>query len=139
MSETSATPRTTRRERLACARPAALIAALGAAAVVLLAGWLARDLPLRSPARIALATVQAATIAAVILVTLRGMRRLDELQRRIHLEALLLSFGGTGIVVTGWGFLELAGAPAVRWSLWVWPLMSVLWGAGLLVARRRYL
>jgi hypothetical protein len=109
-----------------------------AAAVILGAAWLGKDLPRGTPWKLALAVVQGSATTVVILLAVRDMRRLDELQRRIHLEALGLAFAGTAIVVTGWGFLEQAGAPEVRWGLWIWPAMCALWVAGLLVARRRY-
>jgi hypothetical protein len=62
---------------------------------------------------------------------------LDELQRRIHLEAIAFAFGGTAIVTFGYGFLENAGLPHLSWH-YVWPFMTFLWAIGLLIANRRY-
>jgi hypothetical protein len=126
------------RNGLDCRDPKFVGVALAAAVVIAGAAWLGRDLPRGSPAKLGLAVVQAASTTLVILMTVWGMRGLDELQRRIHLEALAGAFAGTAILVSGWGFLEMAGAPAVRWGLWIWPAMSTLWAAGLLIARRRY-
>ncbi len=67
----------------------------------------------------------------------RGHRRLDELQRRVQFEALSFAFAGTAFLTFGWGFLELAGYPRLP-AFGIWPLMAVLWVAGLAVARRRY-
>jgi hypothetical protein len=76
----------------------------------------------------------AATTAWVIL---RELRRLDELQLRIQLEALGFSFAGTAIVTFSYGFLEGLGYP--RLSMFtVWPILAVLWVIGLALARRRY-
>jgi hypothetical protein len=127
-----------RREALSCTDPRFLGFALAAAAVVVGAAWLGRDLPQGSPAKLGLALGQGLATALVIALSIRNLRRLDELQRKIHLEALVVAFAGTGIVVTCWGFLEMAGAPEVRWGKWIWPAMCALWAAGLLVARRRY-
>ena len=78
--------------------------------------------------------IPAATMAWVIL---REMHRMDELQRRIQLEALGFAFAGTAILTFSYGFLEGLGYP--RLSMFsVWPLLAVLWVVGLAMARRRY-
>jgi hypothetical protein len=127
-----------RRAGLDCTDPRFLGAAVMAALVIVGAAWLAKDLPRGAPMKLGLAVAQGAATALVIVLTVRGVRQLDELQQRIHLEALVVAFAGTAILVSAWGYLEIAGAPEVRWGLWIWPAMSVLWVAGLMVARRRY-
>jgi hypothetical protein len=67
----------------------------------------------------------------------RQLRRLDELQRRIQLEALALSFMVTALVTLSYGFLENVGFPALN-MVWVWPLMGSFWIIGLLIGRWRY-
>ena len=75
--------------------------------------------------------------AATAWIVLRELRRMDELQRRIQLEALGFSFAGTAILTFSYGFLEGLGYP--RLSMFtVWPVLAVLWVVGLVVARRRY-
>jgi len=74
---------------------------------------------------------------AVAWAILRGLWRMDELQRRIQLDAIALSFLGTALLTFGWGFAEGAGLPHLR-AFAVWPLMAVLWVLGLIVAQRRY-
>jgi hypothetical protein len=78
--------------------------------------------------------IPAATIPFLVV---RALRRMDELERRIQLEALAFAFAGTGILTFGYGFLQLVGLPDLRW-LFVWPLMAGLWLVGLLVSTRRY-
>lgn len=68
---------------------------------------------------------------------MRGLWRMDELQRRIQLDAIALSFLGTALITFGWGFAEGAGLPPLR-AFAVWPIMGMLWGLGLFVAHRRY-
>ena len=87
-----------------------------------------RDLIALSP------MLPAATMAWVIL---RELRRMDELQRRIQLEALGFSFAGTAIVTFSYGFLEGLGYPKLS-MFTVWPVLAVLWIVGLVLARRRY-
>lgn len=72
-----------------------------------------------------------------MLAYVRFLRRMDELQRRIQLDALTYSFGASALITIAYGFLEQAGLPAVSW-VWVAPLMIVLWGASVAVASRRY-
>ena len=75
--------------------------------------------------------------AAIAWVVLRDLRRMDELQRRIQLEALGFSFAGTAILTFSYGFLEGLGYP--RLSMFtVWPILALLWIVGLGLARRRY-
>jgi|EndMetStandDraft_4_1072995.scaffolds.fasta_scaffold185123_2 hypothetical protein len=75
--------------------------------------------------------------AAMAWVILRELRRMDELQRRIQLEALGFSFAGAAVLTFSYGFLEGLGYP--RLSMFtVWPLLAALWIVGLVLARRRY-
>ncbi|MBW8760094.1 MAG: hypothetical protein JF586_21070 [Burkholderiales bacterium] len=75
--------------------------------------------------------------AAMAWVVLRELRRMDELQRRIQLEALGFSFAGTAILTFSYGFLEGLGYPKLS-MFSVWPILAVLWIVGLVLARRRY-
>ncbi|QAY76057.1 hypothetical protein [Sphingosinicella sp. BN140058] len=68
---------------------------------------------------------------------LRGLWRMDEMQRRIQFDAIAISFLGTALVTFGWGFAEGAGLPHLR-AFAVWPIMATLWGLGMVVAQRRY-
>jgi hypothetical protein len=112
--------------------------ALGGALIVVMAALAATQFPRRSPARIALALVEGAATAWVILMPWRMMRRLDELQQRVQLEALATAFFVTGIAGAGYGFLESAGLPHIDWGSWLWPFMAFVWGGAMLVAMRRY-
>lgn len=75
--------------------------------------------------------------ALAVWAIVRGVRRLDELQRRIQFEALAFAFAGTAFLTFGWGFLETAGQPKFP-TFGIWPLMATLWIVGLFIARRRY-
>jgi hypothetical protein len=68
---------------------------------------------------------------------LRQLRRIDEMQRRVQLEALAISFAGTAMITFSYGFLEGVGYP--RMSMFVvWPIMAALWVIALFVCHRRY-
>jgi hypothetical protein len=75
--------------------------------------------------------------AAMAWVILRELRRMDELQRRIQLEALGFSFAGTAILTFSYGFLEGLGYPKLSMFI-VWPMLATLWVVGLVLGRRRY-
>lgn len=68
---------------------------------------------------------------------LRFFRDMDELQRRIQLEAVAFSFLATSFITLTWAFLQNAGLPRFDVS-WVAPLLIMLWGIGTGIAKRRY-
>ncbi|OZI43677.1 hypothetical protein CEK29_11090 [Bordetella genomosp. 5] len=68
---------------------------------------------------------------------MRALWQMDELQRRIQLDAIAISFLGTALITFGWGFAEGAGLPQLR-AFAVWPIMATLWAVGLVIAQRRY-
>jgi hypothetical protein len=68
---------------------------------------------------------------------MRYFRGLDELQRRIQLEAVAFSFLATCLITLTWAFQQNAGLPRFDVS-WVAPLLIMLWSLGLAIAKRRY-
>ena len=115
------------------------LAATFTAYVVLLVGsiQLLSHLAVPSPWRDLVALSPMLAGLAAPWVILRELRRMDELQRRIQLEALGFSFACTALLTFSYGFLEGLGYP--RLSMFsVWPLMGALWIVGLVLARRRY-
>ena len=108
-------------------------------AVLFISIWLIRSHP-------GLPTWLAATLGLSpmipLLFTLRtsvqSFRALDEMERRIQSEALMLSVAATAVVSLSYGFLQISvDAPAVSW-IWVWPVLATFWGLGKCVAQRRY-
>ncbi|TAN34544.1 hypothetical protein EPN29_02655 [bacterium] len=73
----------------------------------------------------------------VIWLFVRALGRLNELQRRIQMQAFGFALGATALVTFGYGFLEGAGLPDLNWT-YVLPLMTVLWGAGTAIFAWRY-
>ena len=67
----------------------------------------------------------------------RWIGGMDELQRRIQLEAVAFSFLATCLITLTWAFQQNAGLPRFDVS-WVAPLLIALWGLGLGIAKRRY-
>ena len=80
-------------------------------------------------------------IAAAALVTIvRGARELDELEKRIQLEALAIAFVLAVLLIMTLGLMELAVTlNRDDWSYrHVWAMLPPMYFAGLVVARRRY-
>lgn len=73
----------------------------------------------------------------VLASVLRFVRRCDELQQRIQLEALAFSFCGTALATFAYGFLQGIGFPTLNWTF-VWPVMASLWIIGLFRSHWRY-
>jgi hypothetical protein len=115
-----------------------LMGVLLAAVLIAVGAVVGAGLAPRSGARLAIAAVQGLAVAWTVLVTARALRRLDELQLRIHLEALALAFGATVFGGTAWSFLEQAGLPRLDYGAWLWPAMAALWAFAILARARRY-
>ena len=111
-----------------------------AMALVLVMGFAfaARGFVRGSAARIALVAIEGLVLAYVVIISVRSIRRLDEMHQRIHLEAIAVAFALTGGLTTLCALVEKAGAPIAGWELWVWPGMAVMWGIGVVIGARRY-
>ena len=122
---------------LKCFDPKFLGQTLGVAALVLALTFVGRGLERSSPLRLALGGAQGVLMAYVIFITVGAIRRLDELQLRIHHEAIAISFAATAAIVTAWRFVERAGAPGFDYGM-LWPLMVFFWAIGLAIRHGRY-
>ena len=120
------------KQSLSCFSWRFLFIAGAAAAVMIGAAVFEKGFPHRSPIRIGLAILQGLASAVVIIMTVRNIGRLNELQQKIQLEA------GTGVLASAYGFLVGAGLPGIEWGVQVWPIMTGLWAIGLVIANRRY-
>ena len=76
-------------------------------------------------------------LALALWAFMRMFRGLDELQRRIQLEAVAFSFLATCLITLTWAFQQNAGLPRFDVN-WVAPLLILPWGLGLGIAERRY-
>ena len=94
---------------------------------------------LTPPARVAVALFPLPFYVALFIVAVRVTRRLDELKRRIALEALAFAVIGMLLSTLCYGLMFRAdvGVPALDWE-WVWGVTVVFYIAGNLIAWRRY-
>lgn len=113
--------------------------------VLWVASWLGArillDSDLGNPAlRVAVALIPVPLFALFLWRFIADIRSLDELERRIHLEALAVAFPVTVLLVMMLGLLDLAVPLNPNdWSYrHVGPFLFMLYFFGLLLARRRY-
>jgi hypothetical protein len=88
------------------------------------------------------ALVPVLPLVALFLGFARWIRALDELQRLMHLEAMVVQFGCTGVLVMTYGALARSGAvpdlPASEIYPFLWMAIFVFWALGFAVVRRKY-
>jgi hypothetical protein len=116
----------------------ALLSALLALVQALLKRWNLGGGALRGP----VALLPVLPMVGYFFALARWVRSLDEMQRLIQFEALLLQFGITALSVMGYGVLAETGAvpnPPVGdlWP-WIWLLLFVSWSLGQAIVGRRY-
>jgi hypothetical protein len=130
----------TSQDRMRGASPAVLLAA---------AAWLA----VYFAARAALQYLRAASFEAILIsiapvfaffafawVVQRAVRRADELERLVQLDALAFAFSTAICVMMGLGLLDIAHAGRLEFPPmrdW-WAMLPPLYAICLIVARRRY-
>lgn len=90
-----------------------------------------------SPWRYPIALLPIVPVISLILAFLRYLSGIDELQRRIQLQAIGFAAGTTGLLTFAYGFLELMGFPRFS-TFFIFPMMTMLWGLGLSYFSRRY-
>jgi hypothetical protein len=121
------------------------------AGIALFVGWAApymlarlaldKDLALESKAlRIGAALLPVIPTIAFLWAAAAHIRSLDELHRRVHLEALSIAYPLAVLLLLTLGLLELAvGLNPNDWSYrHVWPFLPCFYFLGLAIAWRRY-
>lgn len=87
--------------------------------------------------RIALNLVPMIGAVAGAVAIMRHIWRMDELQRRIALDAIAMAFLATALISFGWGFVENDGVPHLR-AFSVWPIMGVSLALAMAISTWRY-
>ena len=83
------------------------------------------------------AAIPVVPAALVIWLFVRGLSRLDEVQKRMQVQALGFSMAATALTTFAYGFLEGVGWPALN-GTFILPLMALLWGVGMVALALRY-
>ena len=83
------------------------------------------------------AAIPAVPAGLVIWLFVRALSRLDEVHKRLQVQALGFSLASTALLTFGYGFFEGVGWPTLN-GTFILPLMALLWGLGMLVLALRY-
>jgi len=105
---------------------------------VIVVSWLLKTQELGPALRLALVLAPVAAWVFALISYSRMIQRLDELQRRIHLEALAFAFTGLAVAMIACEYLRKAGFITALKPDYVLMMMMVLWPLGYVIARRRY-
>lgn len=62
-----------------------------------------------------------------VLAIARAVLRMDELQQRVQLLGLVISFPIVGLTTFTYGFLQNIGYPVISF-VWIFPFMVMVWG-----------
>lgn len=90
-----------------------------------------------SPAVQWLVAAPGIALAAVAVFAMRNVRRMDELERKIHFDAMAFAFLCSVLLVTSCGYIAVAGLPTPP-IYFLSPIMVSCWVVGLLLAVRHY-
>ena len=98
------------------------------------------DTPVAGGWRAALALVPLPFFLWLLVELIRALRVMDELERRIQLEALAVAFPLSLVLFMTLALLEIAiPLDPANWSYrHIWPFLTIFYAAGLTIARRRY-
>lgn len=99
-----------------------------------------RTADLSPPVRVGVALAPVVPFVFVLLTMIAGIRSLDELHRRVHLEALTFAFPSAMVLLMALGLLQLAIPELLaRFPLRdIWPLLPLLYFVGLAMSWRHY-
>ncbi len=90
------------------------------------------------PLRLVLALLPVLPIVWVMAAVIRYLGQADELQRRVHLEALSIAAGVIAFLSLTYGFLEdFAGLPHIS-AWWGFVVTDIAWGLAACILWRRY-
>jgi hypothetical protein len=112
--------------------------ALAASAIDIVASWMLKHADLGPARRVGVALLPLPGNLALIALVLRGIRQLDEFQKRVHFEAVTIGFLATGVVVFVYGYLQEAQAVGPLNLAFIWVFMSLTYAIGYFIAVRHY-
>jgi uncharacterized membrane protein len=115
-----------------------LVAVITMILSVIVVSWLLKTQEFGPALRLALALAPVAAWVFALIAYSRLIQRLDELQRRIHLEALAFAFSGLAVAMIACEYLRKAGFISALKPDYVLVMMMVLWPLGYVIAWRRY-
>lgn len=84
-----------------------------------------------------IASVPIVSMLFLTVLAMRSLRGMDELEQKIHIDAMAFAFLLSFLIITSGGFFALAGF--ITMSLdWIAPTMMICWVVGLVITLLRY-
>jgi hypothetical protein len=105
---------------------------------VIVVSWLLERQELSPALRLALAALPVIAWVFTLIGYSRLIQHLDEMQRRIQLEALAFAFSGLAVAIIACEYLRKAGFITALKPDYVLMMMMILWALGFGIAWRRY-
>jgi hypothetical protein len=115
-----------------------IIGMVGYAIVLSVSIFILARAQLPTPLAVVIALLPVLPFLLVMAAVIGGVRQQDELQRRIHLEAVVIAALVTGAITFSYGLLEVSGLVPHLTFVWVAPLMIALWGVAAAIISRHY-
>jgi len=115
--------------------------ALAALLAILIDGgayWVLGRIELGQTARILVALAPLVPDIVLLVMILQRIRRLDEFQQRVQLEAVVVAYLSTGVAVFVYAYLQKAHAVGPLNMELVWAFMLVFYAVGYALAVRHY-
>ena len=89
------------------------------------------------PANVWIASVPIVGMLLLAVLAMRTLHGMDELEQKIHTDAMAFAFLMSFLIITSCGFFALAGF--IKMTLdWIAPTMMICWVVGLLITLLRY-
>jgi hypothetical protein len=116
----------------------AIVAGIAAGGSALASSWVLRHTDFDTALRLFVALIPVPLFLWFIIAELRLVRRFDEFQRRVVLEALAIAFPAAIMVAVTVESLQKGGF-VTSWTVGdVWPFMALVWLPALYYTHRRY-
>ena len=115
-----------------------VVASVMAALLAVVASIILKSGPYPKPVAALIGLMPVPAYCVLMWAIVRGVREMDEMQRRVQLEAAATAVVGTVLGTLTYGWLEKAGTvPHVNWAF-VFIVTLVFYMIGLFVAMRHY-
>ena len=138
MNEPETTPPEARLNPFRCFDRGFLLESILVALGIVAVAFAVKSQPRGTPIRIAAAALESIAFGWIVARSVLSVRRLDELQQRIHLIAIATSFAATGVVLVALDFFAKAGAAWRPGGAETWIGMVAVWWISVVVLNRRY-
>ena len=114
------------------------ITAIGIYVISLIISIIAIErLSLPQVVRFIIAILPVVPIGFVFVAIMRKLKDSDELQQKVQSHAIMFAAVATALITFGYGFLENIGFPKFP-TIWIFPMMFMLWGFSLSYFWKKY-